>query len=200
MSETSICNMALSHIGQGEEITNLTTEKSAAASACRRFFDVARDATLIDFQWNFARSFQTLSLIEESPNDEWDYSYTYPTDCLFIRRVLSGYRQDTEATRIPFMISSNDAGRIIYTDQSSAEIEFTKKITDTNMFPINFQLALSYRLAILITPRLSAGDPFKLQQILTQFYAQSIDQARKTSHSESQDDIPHDNVFVRMRS
>ncbi len=200
MSETSICNMALSHIGQGEEITNLTTEKSAAASACRRFFDVARDATLIDFQWNFARSFQTLSLIEESPNDEWDYSYTYPTDCLFIRRVLSGYRQDTEATRIPFLISSNDAGRIIYTDQSSAEIEYTKKITDTNMFPINFQLALSYRLAILITPRLRAGDPFKLQQILTQFYAQSIDQARKTSHSESQDDIPHDNIFVRMRS
>lgn len=199
MSETSICNMALSHVGQGEEIANLTTEKSAAASACRRFFDIARDVVLTDFQWPFARSFQTLSLIEENPNDEWGYSYRYPTDCLFIRRILSGNRQDSETTRIPFIIGSDDSGRLIYTDQDSAEIEFTKKITDTNKFPHSFQMALSYRLAMYIAPRLSAGDPFKLQQLLAQFYFQELDSARKTAHSEQTEDIKLDASFVRVR-
>ena len=106
-SKTELCNLAISHLGQAKEIANIDTEQSQEASACRRFFDTAKRASLIDHDWAFASEQYTLELVETSPNDEWRYSYRYPSGYLKIRRILSGYRQDTEKTRIPFKIAKD---------------------------------------------------------------------------------------------
>src|SRR5688572_11149621 len=109
-SETEIANLALSHLGVGKEIANLETERSQEAVACRRFYDTARDATLRDFSWPFATKIAVLGLIEADPNDEWDYSYRYPSDCLQLRRILSGVRNDTRDSRVPFKLAHDDSG------------------------------------------------------------------------------------------
>ena len=53
-SKTVICNLSLSHLGISKEISNIDTERSAAAEACRRWFNLARDETFRDFNWPFA--------------------------------------------------------------------------------------------------------------------------------------------------
>src|SRR5438046_2758921 len=93
-STTEIANMAISLIGIAKEIANLDSENSAEAKACRRFFANVRDTVLGDFPWPFATKFATLSLVQTDPNDDWGFSYNYPSDALKIRRILSGIRND----------------------------------------------------------------------------------------------------------
>ena len=90
-----IWNTALSHLGISKEVASVD-ESSAEAKACRRFYDTTIKAVLKDYSWPFASKIATLNLITANPNDEWAYSYRYPSDCLFFRRILSGNRNDTE--------------------------------------------------------------------------------------------------------
>ena len=51
-SIVDICNMALSHLGIGEEIASLT-EKSEEARACNRFYSQCRDAMMREWDGQF---------------------------------------------------------------------------------------------------------------------------------------------------
>lgn len=198
-SDTEICNLALSHLGVGKEIASLETEKSQEASACRRFYDIALDATLRDYPWNFATKIEALGLVEEEPNDEWLYSYRYPTDCLFIKRILSGIKNDTRQSRINYRVVSDSAGQLIYSDHENAEIEYTYRVTDSNIYPSDFTMALSYRLAHYIAPRVTAGDPFKLKAEVMHLYVLELSKARSNNSNEEQDAEDAESEFIRAR-
>jgi hypothetical protein len=180
--------MAISHLRIGKEIGNVDTERSEEANAIRRFFDVAREKVLRDFRWPFATKFVALGLVEEDPTTEWQYSYRYPSDCLLIRRVISGTRNDSRNSRIPYIVTQDDAGWLIYTDRQDAEIEYTKNETITSMWPADFVTAFSYYLASLAAPRLTAGDPFNLQAKVLQMYDFELATARSAALNEQQPD------------
>ena len=99
-SQLGIVNMAISHLGSAKEVAILEVEKSQEASAARRFYDESLEATLSDFPWPFATRFAALALVEESPTTEWAYSYRYPTDCYYLRKIHSGIRNDSRRLRI----------------------------------------------------------------------------------------------------
>ena len=198
-SETEICNQAISHLGIGKEIADLDTEASAEASACRRFYDLCRDTVLRDFDWPFASNFFTLGLIEEDPNTEWDYSYRYPSNCLKIIRILSGKRQETTTSKEPYKIARDTTGRLIYADKEDACIEYTEKVTNPGHYTPDFTLALSYRLAVFISPRVMQGDPFKLGSAAMQMYQMEISKAKTLALNEAQTDIKQDSEFIQTR-
>lgn len=195
-----ICNLALSHIGVGKEIASLDTEKSEEAQACRRFYDQARLATLRDFEWPFATKFTTLGLVTNNPTAEWAFSYQYPSDCLHFRRILSGVRNDTRQSRVPFRLTYGASGQEIYTDKDLAQAEYTVDVSDSSRFPADFALALSFRLAAYIAPRLTGGDPFKLGDRSMQLYSLEISRAKATAVNEEQEEQDPDSEFVRGRS
>lgn len=198
-SSTEICNLALSHLGVGKEIAALETERSQEASACRRFFDLARDEALRDFAWPFATKIIALGLVEEEPNDEWNYAYRYPTDCLNLRRILSGTRNDTRQTRVPHRIARDDSGRLIYTDTENAEAEYTILVDDPEQYPPDFTMALSLLIASYIAPRVTGGDPFKMGDRALRLYALSIEKARANSINEEQTEEHPESEFIRGR-
>lgn len=190
--------MALSHLGISREVA-IDTENSAEANACRRFFDIARDASLQEFPWPFATKIDDLSLVEEDPNEEWGYSYRYPSDCFNLRRILSGTRIDTKDTRIPYRISKDSTGKLIFTDLEEAQAEWTVRITDAAEFSPTFALALSFRLAVYIAPRLMAGNSSKRQQELMQLYMMHGEKAADLAANEEQPDIPPESEFITGR-
>jgi len=202
-SETEICNLALSHIGVGKEIAVLDTEKSEEAEACRRFYDTARDVTLRKFSWPFATRFMALGLVETltdtNSDSEWKYSYRYPSDCVKIRRILSGIRNDTRQSRTPYIIVSDDTEKLIYTDQQNAEIEYTKRIDDPQLYPSDFIMAYSYRLAGYISARLTKGDPFKIRAEVLQLFNMEITEAKANAANEEQPEQLPDSEFIRTR-
>jgi hypothetical protein len=202
-SKTEICNFALSHIGVGKDISNIDTESSEEARTCRRFYDLARDATLRDFPWPFATKVVSLSLLETftgSNNEEYTYSYRYPSDCLDVRKIKSTIRNDTRQSRVPLKILKDAAARIIYTDSEDAQLVYTERVKDPSFYPPDFQLALSFRLATYIAPRLAKGDPFKLKNDAMNMYDMEISRARAASANEEQrDELPY-SEFERSRT
>lgn len=198
-SKTEIFNMALSHLAVGKEVSNLETEQSEEARVGRRFYDTALRATLSDFNWPFATRIVALALIEEEPNSEWAFSYRYPSDCLNIRRVLSGIRNDNRQTRAPYKMAGDDTGTIIFMDEEDAQIEYTKYIDNPLIYPADFTLALSYYLAAMAAPRLTGGDQFKLGDKALRMYAGELRRAEARAGNEEQAEEEPESEFVRAR-
>jgi hypothetical protein len=171
-SDTEIANLALAHLGVAKEIANLETENSQEARTIRRLWDTALDEMVRAFPWPFLTKIDTLTVVEEDPNEEWAYSYTYPTDCTAFRRILSGARTDTRQSKIPYRIISDGAGgRLILTDEEDAEGEWTLPASDdVTSWPSDFVQAFSLKLAFLGAPQLTAGDPFGLGRRAAQLY------------------------------
>lgn len=198
-SPTEIANMALSDLGNGKEIQNLENEKSTEGQTMRRFFDVARDATQRDFPWSFTTTFASLALVSEDPTTEWSFAYRYPTDCLKLRRIFSGTRNDSRASRVPYKIGRDSAGLLIYTDMEDAEIEYTASVTDTNKFPPDFTLAFSHRLAMYGAPRICGEDPFKIGDRAAKLYMFEISIAESANANEQQDEEEPDAGSIQAR-
>ena len=198
-SQIDIVNVALSHLSISKTVAILQTEKTEEAITARLFYDLAREATLRDFPWPFSTRILALAMVEESPNDEWDYSYRYPTDCLEIRRILSGMRNDTRQSRVPYRILSDGQGTLVYTDTENAEIEYTVNAVSPQFYPPDFVMAFSLYMAHLMAPRLTGGDPYKLGQRALGLYDLEINRAVKNAFNEQQIEEPPESEFIRDR-
>lgn len=140
-SETDIANLAYSHFGQDANIADFN-EGSAESDIAQRFYPIARNELLEEFDWTFARKYDTLATLTNDRED-WEYRYAKPSDLVLARRVLpSGY----DATQ-------NDAadyeivGDSIYSNEVGATLVYTKLLTDTTKFSPLFTVALTYRCA-----------------------------------------------------
>lgn len=199
-SITEICNLSLSHLGVSKEIQDVETEQSKEASACRRFHEVARKATLRDADWPFATKRAALALIQENPNDDFDFEYGKPNDCLKARRIPSGTWPETRSSRIPFRIAHTDTKEVIHTNLEDAELEYTVDIDDPGRWPPDFQMAYSYRLAAYLAPRLTAGDPFKAGANALRMYQYEISKATASAFNEEQPAENPDPEMISIRS
>ena len=196
---TSVSNMALLHLGATEEIQNVNTENSEAAIACRRFFDPALKMFQRDFSWPFSNVIQALALVEESPNTEWAFSYQYPSDCEFFHRILSGTRNDSRQTRVPYRVARGTSGSVIFTDKEDAFGDWSVVETDLNRYPPDAIMALSFLIAHLISPKITSGDPFKLGARAFALYNQARNSAQANALNEQQDDEPTQSEFIAGR-
>lgn len=197
--KTGICNMSISHLAVSKEIGNVETERSAEASACRRFYQPALDEALRDFPNPYLTVIQPLALVETDPNDEWAYSYRYPADCSKAIRILSGIRNDSPDTKVPYRIIKDSQGALILTDKENAELEYSQESTDPNIWAADFVMAFSLLLAFYIAPRVTAGDPFKLGERAYRAYVISIAKARANAVGEQQDEPAPDSDSIRAR-
>lgn len=197
-SIADICNLALSHIGVGVEITNMTTNQTEAARACRRFYDKALEQTIREGAWRFATRIVELGLLEEDPNDEWEFSYRTPTNVLRVVRILSGVRQDTRETIVPFRVVGDESGGVIFTDQEDAEAETLVKVTNPLRFTPDFVMAFSALLAFYISPRL-AGASKTLRTEAWALYQNLIAAAKVTAANERVPDEAPESSFTEGR-
>lgn len=200
-SKTEICNLALGHLGQSLTIANVDTEAGKVPAAFRRVYEIELKTMMESFPWPFATKFVTLGLVEEEPTDEWDYSYRMPSDCLQFRRIMSGVRNDTRATRVPYKIGQDTQGDLIYTDEVDAECEYTVRVTDENRYPSSFRKALALALALAMLPQMvkGKGDPSKLGAFLRSEYKVALSVARANAANEEQPDEPPDTESVEAR-
>jgi hypothetical protein len=143
-SKLVIWNMALSHIGA---ITlNSESDTSVEARKCSLFYEPARDQVLTDFPWNFAERRKALSIISGADPIGYDYAYTYPSDCLKVRKI---YNVDPTGEPIKYKVTANDAlsAKIILCNERSASLIYTARITTPDLFDASFVILLSWRLA-----------------------------------------------------
>lgn len=206
-SKTEICNMAIAHLGQAKPIDDFDTDRGVPARACRTFYEEALKETLRDFDWPFARKVVDLALLttldedDDHPHEEWQYAYRYPSEALAFRKILSGSRQDTQATKVPFEQYEDSDGIIILTDQEDAQAQITILREDVERYPSDFVLAQSRKLAFLIAPLVTGGDTFRQQEKQMKLYMMQMDKAQANmANEEVPDEMPDAEHLVARNS
>jgi len=213
-SVVEICNLALAHIG-GARIQALT-DNSAGANACALIYEPLRDSALRDFPWNFAESRQVLALMDETASG-WNYVYQFPSDCIRALHIYNpisgnsveeGYYRDGQfyhdtaragTDKIDFQVALNAAknSRVILTNKESAELVYTARVSDPNLFDPLFVRALSYAMAADMAVPLKGSAQLKDQ--LLRDYIRIVSKAQVSNANEFHKIPNHISKYVPVR-
>lgn len=213
-SEVEIANMALSQIGVRS--INSFDEASLAAQQCRLFYPKLRDSILTSLKWGFATRIAPLALTAEELFN-WVYIYDYPANCLKIHELIPDYQTvgvDSQGLRPrialepytfieieepEYQIFNIGGDKVVACNYENARIEYTHKVTDPNLFPLNFQLALSMLLASTIVVSLAdIKEGMAIQRSTYQQYMIYRQQAMVDNANEMNYNQP-DSKFIQIR-
>lgn len=88
-SEVSLCNLALSHLGDVADVQSISPpDGSAQADWCAQFYPIARDVLIETHDWGLTtKRAQTLALLSVTC-PEWKYGYAPPADMLDVISIL----------------------------------------------------------------------------------------------------------------
>jgi len=192
-SQTTIANLALAYLGQSP-ITSLQQDNESARWISL-FYEPVRDEVLRTHDWAFATVEKPLVQLA-GIMAEGKFTYAYPTDALFIRRVYSP--QDPH-TPVPFeeRFEVDSHARVLITSVPQAHVRYTRQMTDETQydpaFVKCFALALACDLALALT-----GD-VNLSARLQQKYALYLEEARRNNMSEGIEIIPQTDAFSEVR-
>lgn len=174
MTNTDICNLALSYLSKGK-ITSMDDDSEEAAQ-CKIHYDHARKLLLRQYPWNFAKRTVKLALLAAT-QPGWEYAYAYPAECLAVRYVFDeDGAADREENIQQFDVAMTSANqKAVLTDVELAWCEYIANIKDTEMYPDEFIEAFAHYLACNMAMVLtgSAG----LQQTQFQLYQESVEAA-----------------------
>ena len=167
-SEVDICNLALSHIGDAAQVSNIDPpDQSMQAGLCARFYPIARDALQEIHTWGFCTVRAPLALTSLTSN-EWQYVYQGPGGVLNYLTVIDSDAVDDFSQAIPiygtlpmastggpglytpqpFVVESDgNGGDLIYTNQENAALHYTQSVSNTNAFSPLFVDTLALWLA-----------------------------------------------------
>lgn len=189
VSPVSVCSLALTRLG-GQPIASLS-EGSKEAILCSAFYELSRDATLRDHPWNFATRRRALAVLASGGTDgdaaiPWAYIYGWPSDCLLARRI---HNPGSTTVAIPYEVALNSSGeRVIYTDQATATLVYTTRVTDLTLCDPLFIEAMTWKLATELAIPLTQDRG--LMQVATTMYQNAIAKARTLDANEgSADDL-----------
>jgi len=209
-SETEIANLALGHLGQSVEISNLRTQRTPAAIALRTIYDTCRRMVFRATPWSFAHKIGALGLVstygvdDGHPTSEWKYAYERPSDAVMFRKIQSGIRNENRQSRIPYKESRGfmrtGGGIFIFTDQPEAIGEWTVDVTDPSLYPDDFVMALSLCLATYAAPKITGEDPFKMGDRARGLYQFEIGVSRTNNAAEVQEEEAPDSELERART
>lgn len=147
MTKTEIANRALRRAGIGQTLTDLATDDSENADACRDHYDDCRDEALEYGPWSFATRRAVLALVAGTAPEEWEYQYGLPTDCVRPLDLPSGLRAPRADQETEFIVESDGSQRLLYTDQEDATLRYVARNDDPSTYSRAFADALVYRLA-----------------------------------------------------
>lgn len=183
LSWVQVCNIALSNLGE-KRITALTENSEGARQASSRYEDV-RDAVLRSHPWNCAKKRQALARLASTPVYEFSYEFQLPSD--FLRLC------DAEDYDVPFRIE----GRKLLVNQTSFNLLYIYRVTDSNELDALVAQAIGCRLAWEIAEPLSKDKALKAE--MWEKYLAILAEARSVDSQENFGVELEGDAFVRAR-
>ncbi len=147
LTETVLCNIALSDIGAGT-ITDFDDDNSLEGRRCRLYYEPERDALLRSFYWPFAADRKSLTKdTDDDPAFEYDNQFVLPTDFMYLRTIFADNETIDRTSRNRYAIE----GQRLLSNNSVVQIRYTKKVTDPTKFDPLFVQVLVKQLALKLT-------------------------------------------------
>lgn len=145
-SITDICNVGAGMVGADPVTAVFPPEDgNKVARLCNLFYSPAVDEILVRHEWGCAKHTRVIPSDADYDVTDFDYKFAYrfalPSNpwCLFIRKFNDG---QTEYKK---------EGRLIYSNDSTCELVYTKRIVDTNEFDPLLAEAISTQIAIKLS-------------------------------------------------
>lgn len=186
-SQVGIVNLALTQIGSAR-IASMT-EDSEQARKANAVYDLIRDEVMAAHPWNFAIYRDSLAVLDDTPEFDYDYQFLLPSDCL---RVLG-----TDTAEDDFKVAGPN---ILYNDDS-INIKYIKRITDTTKYSPGFNMALAGRLAAELAYPIA--DSRTLSEEMFKMYLDKLKIAKSQDAQEGypgyQDDHADSNDWLDIR-
>ena len=174
MDSTTICNLALSKIG--DQMIMSLDDPSIEARFCKLHYSTTLASLLRMHDWNWAVGMTQLAQLSTPPPFDWDYSYQLPSD--FARILTLNAFQANE----PYC-NFDIIGDKLMTDESSASITYVKSAVDPNLFDPMFVELLSLAIAAKLAKPL--GGSMDIKQRLEQDFKQMLGEARRIDAQDS---------------
>ena len=189
-TEVSICSNALRRLGD-DPITSLTDD-TERARLCNSFYADTRDAVLRLHPWNFAITRASLSKLSTAPAYGFANQFSLPTNpyCL---RVL-GMEYEDYIFKVENVATH---GRVLLTDEATANIIYVARITDTNLFDAMFVDVLTQKLAVDLAYPVTNSTTLQTQ--MQKVFEKKLSEARSIDGQEGfMDDLVSD-TFTDFR-
>jgi len=184
-SETEIASNALTKLG-AQPITDIDDPAAQRAVLCKAYYYNTRDAVLRAYPWNCAIVRMALALSGDTPVYGYSYKFQLPVDpyCLRLLEVEDDIEHKIE-------------GRFLLANESSVNIKFIKRVTDTGLFDSLLQEAIECRLAAELAYPVT-GTP-TLIQAMWGLYAEKLREARTIDAMENTQDYWTSNALIEVR-
>lgn len=164
--DVTVCNLALSNLGDAARVTSISPPDGSTQSVlCSQYFDIALTSILEQHPWDFAlRRVDLVAREVETGRADWQYAYEYPEDAILILDVLA---TDTTNDVVlagqrvgqPFNVEvTQDGERVIYTNVANAAVRYTSKVIDSSRWTSAFKTALSWKLAAMLAGPIVKGE------------------------------------------
>ena len=189
-TEVSICSNALRRLGD-DPITSLTDD-TERARLCNSFYADTRDAVLRLHPWNFAITRASLAKLSTAPAYGFANQFALPTNpyCL---RVL-GMEYEDYIFKVENVATH---GRVLLTDEATANIIYVARITDTNLFDAMFVDVLTQKLAVDLAYPVTNSTTLQTQ--MQKVFEKKLSEARSIDGQEGfMDDLVSD-TFTDFR-
>ena len=135
MTQTNICNLALSKLG-AEQIITMTPPSETNAKRCNVWWSQTVGMCLEAHPWTFAMGRATLAQLSEEPAFDFAYYYQLPGD--FLKDILvNGDRESAYEIE----------GDRIITDLSEVNLLYTKRLDNAYLWPSEFCMMVAMLLA-----------------------------------------------------
>ena len=162
-SEVSICNLALTKIGEDQIIS--LSENSKAGRLCNLHYSTSIDAVLRSHIWNFAIKRVELALSTTTPAYDYAYQFALPADYI---RILETNLTNTAEWKIE--------NGFLLADSDSVKVRYLAQITNPNEFDALFIEAFSSRLAAELA--IPLADSLNMSKMMFDLYSSKIAEAR----------------------
>ena len=184
-TKAKIFNLALGALLLSRRITDTDTETTNEVKILNLHYDTALLATLADLNLDSTSTQVVASLLEEDPNDLWSYSYAYPSDCAFFRRIQTAALSDNRTTHVDKRVAIKGGVKCIFTNQTDAIFEYISTDVPIDTLSATAGLAIAYRLASMSAPLVTGKGAKALMESIEKKYAMIKAEAQEQDRLEN---------------
>ena len=178
-------NLALAALSLQKRISNADTDTSTEALTLNVYWDIAFETALKEMDLDSTSTSKALELIETNPNTYWRFAYSYPSDCIFLRRIKSTQLTDDAESKIDLRVEVYEGVKAIMTDQNAAEIEYISKDIPLSILTPEAAYFIALRLAKLAIPLVAGTNKKDVQASLDEAYTMALLNAQRVDSMES---------------
>lgn len=184
-NKTDIFNLALSALYLQKRIADSETDVSNETKVMQLHWKAAYYGALTDLDLDHAAKIAALALVQEDPDDFWDYAYSYPTDCVFIRRIISRNITDDTENFIDRKVGTYNGEKVIFTNESQAKLEYISSDVLPQDLSVEAAMYVAYKLASLSLPLIVGKDSEQTYKLLEVKKAQAYADAKAKDAKET---------------